>query len=369
MDRGFQVFFSRYPSVQQELNFDQLQLKSYEHGCQVWDGKKLREVHKENVIDTFCARWLKPQDLIRMHMLGMELARMTDEEVWQYDDITIEECLKQRGFSNDGINRFFRPFFGGVFLDRSLQDSARPFLFYLKMLETGAATTPALGMGEIPDQIAADIPAECFRFGRRVTEIIKTGGYVSGVKLCDGSTLSCEAVIVATDGQTASKLAGIPAPTEFKKSTTVHFATKDRITWDPVIFVNGIGRGMVNHLAPVSVVSRDMAPKPQHLVSATILDSPAVDDLYFAECVRYELSEWFPKFDVSAWTPLRVDRIELAQMSQRPGVWKYMPRNEVGEGVFVAGEFTTYAGIDGAIKSAQICSGAVLKYLKEPVSA
>ncbi|MEZ5163087.1 MAG: NAD(P)/FAD-dependent oxidoreductase [Fimbriimonadaceae bacterium] len=294
LDRGFQVFFNKYPSVQQELNLDQLHLKSYEPGCQVWDGKKLREVHKENVLDTFFARWLKPQDLIRMQMMGMELARMSDEEIWHSDDVTIEECLKQRGFSNEAIDRFFRPFFGGVFLDRSLQDSARPFLFYMKMLETGAATTPTLGMGEIPEQIAADIPDECFHFGRKVTEIIKTDGYVSGVKLCDGTTVACEAVIVATDGQAAAKLAGIPAPNEFKQATTVHFATNDRISWDPVLFVNGIGRGLVNHVAPVSVVSRDLAPKPQHLVSATILDSPAVDDRYLAESVRYELADWFP---------------------------------------------------------------------------
>ena len=73
-------------------------------------------------------------------------------------------------FSPAIIERFFRPFFGGVFLDEKLATSAGLFRYYLKKFATGRALLPAAGIGEIPRQLAATLPpGGKLRLGCRVS--------------------------------------------------------------------------------------------------------------------------------------------------------------------------------------------------------
>ena len=77
------------------------------------------------------------------------------------------EALRAEGFSEAMIDRFFRPFLGGAFLERELSTSSRMFEFVYRMFAQGPATLPARGMGAIPEQLAADLgPGKA---GRRST--------------------------------------------------------------------------------------------------------------------------------------------------------------------------------------------------------
>ena len=66
------------------------------------------------------------------------------------------------------IDRFFRPFLGGVFLERDLVTSSRMFRFVFRMLIEGATAVPARGMGAIPAQLAALLPADAVRLNTAV---------------------------------------------------------------------------------------------------------------------------------------------------------------------------------------------------------
>jgi hypothetical protein len=52
------------------------------------------------------------------------------------------------------IDRFLRPFLGGIFLERELDTSSRMLDFVWRMFSTGAAALPADGMGAITRQLA-----------------------------------------------------------------------------------------------------------------------------------------------------------------------------------------------------------------------
>lgn len=59
-------------------------------------------------------------------------------------------------------DRFFRPFFGGIFFDDDLQVSSRLFEFVMKILSTGENTLPENGIGVIVSHLTEKIPPFCF---------------------------------------------------------------------------------------------------------------------------------------------------------------------------------------------------------------
>lgn len=366
IDHGFQVFFESYPHAKYELNFRKLDLRAYEPGAEVWDGKKLRTVHREHIVETILSGAVPVRDLLRLQEWTSATAQRRDEDILGADDETTADRLARIGFSSSTIDRYFRPFLGGVFLDRSLSDSSRLMEFYWKML-AGRTTTPALGLGEIPAQIASDIPEDRFQFGAAATQIVESGGVAKGVTLATGETIEAEAVVVATDAEAAVSLTHIPIAPTYKGCVTVNFAASRKPTDEGVLMLNGPGTGMVNHAVCVSNVSRSLAPAGVHLVTAVVLGRPKMADLALARAVRYELAHWFPDAAVEAWRPLAVTHTDRAQLRTPPG----QPKRDLQpktENLFLAGEYVTYSGLDGAMKSGQDAAVAVIRQLRGAVT-
>ena len=67
-------------------------------------------------------------------------------------------ALRDFGFSEKIIERFFRPFLGGIFLDPELATSSRMFRFVYRMFSQGMAAIPNGGMQAIPRQLASHLP-------------------------------------------------------------------------------------------------------------------------------------------------------------------------------------------------------------------
>jgi phytoene dehydrogenase-like protein len=79
--------------------------------------------------------------------------------------------MQGEGFSTAIIDRFFRPFLGGIFFDNELRTSSRLTTFVMRMLATGSNCLPAGGIGAITQQLASQLPADSIRLGTRVTLI------------------------------------------------------------------------------------------------------------------------------------------------------------------------------------------------------
>ena len=69
------------------------------------------------------------------------------------------------GFSDAIIDRFFRPFLGGIFFDRELQVTSRLFEYVMRCLATGENCLPAGGIGAVAQQLAAQIPCDSIHTG------------------------------------------------------------------------------------------------------------------------------------------------------------------------------------------------------------
>ena len=73
--------------------------------------------------------------------------------------------MQEEGFSQDMIDRFFRPFLGGIFFDTDLNVTSRLLQFVMRMLATGQNCLPAQGIGAVSQQLAQQLPSSSIHMG------------------------------------------------------------------------------------------------------------------------------------------------------------------------------------------------------------
>ncbi len=202
LDRGFQVLFTAYPAARRHLDIEGLKLRSFEPGALlVKDGKRYEIADPMRNPNKLLPGMLNPlistADKLRVLRLVRQVTGLSTAEIFGTKDVpagedeTTEDYLRDLGFSEEGfIDHFARPFYGGIFLDRSLRTSARMFKFTFKMLATGATILPAEGMQRIPDQLVAALPPNTVRYNARVADLVIEEGKVRGVRLASGERLN-----------------------------------------------------------------------------------------------------------------------------------------------------------------------------------
>ena len=182
MDRGFQVYLTAYPEGRAALDHEALDLRPFEPGALIWYDGRLHRVadpfRKPGALwSTLRAPVGSPFDKLRVARLRSALRKAEPSELIEADDDrTTIEALRELHFSDRMIDRFFRPLFAGITLDRSLDTSAKVFRFVFAMLSSGDAAVPAAGMGAIPQQLADGLPDGTVRLGATVERV--DGGHV-----------------------------------------------------------------------------------------------------------------------------------------------------------------------------------------------
>jgi phytoene dehydrogenase-like protein len=185
------------------------------------------------------------------------------------------------------------------------------------------------------------------------------------VLLADGERLPARAVVVATDGPTASELLGgePPAPGSVA-ARCLYFAADTAPVDEPVIVLDGDGQGPVNNLCVPSAVAPTYAPPGAALISAAVVSRPGLPkgpDLEAA--VLGQLADWFGS-GVVAWRHLKTYHIPHAQPAQPPGALDPPERPvRLRPGLYVCGDHRDNASINGALASGRRAADAVLEDL------
>lgn len=362
LDHGFQVVFTAYPALKSHLDLSALNLKAFENGSLNWDGTRLNLIHRDRPLAMALSAYLSITDKFKVLQWTQQVKQMNLQEIAALPESTSEAHLRSLDFSEAFMDKFARPFFGGVFLDRSLSTSKRMFAFVWKMLSEGATAVPALGIEEIPKQLAAKLPAGTMRCEAKVRNLLREGNKVTGVVLESGEEFLADQVILATDAETAAKLSGLAMPQGCLSSVCLYFAAPVAPVDAPILVLNATKQGIVNEVVPVSLISPDLAPSGQHLVSATVLGWNEASDAELAAIVKREVSEWFPGRRVDEWRHLKTYRIRYAQMAQPSGVFDRLPGHRTSvEGLYLAGEFNVNSSINGAIQAGFSCADAIME--------
>jgi phytoene dehydrogenase-like protein len=360
LDRGFQVLLTAYPACQEMLDYAALDLRAFEPGAVVRRGGEWfpladpfrRPLTALRSLVGGLGTWRDRAAVLRLR----QRARAgTLEELWARPQQTTHSLLDRERFSTDFTTGFLEPWLGGIFLGRDLGTSSRMFDFVYRMMSEGDTAVPALGMGEIPRQLAATLPEGTIRLHTRVTAVT-----TEGVVLEDGTAVRAAAVLVATEGDVAATLVDIPPPPRPRAAVTVHLAAPTPPRRGRMLLLNGDGTGPINSLAVMSELSERLAPPGQTLISVGVLDAQELSDTALGAAVRAQAREWFGA-PVEAWETLRVDRIRWGQPDQRPEDLEPVAREvRVGPGRYVAGDHRETASLQGALSSGRRAARAIL---------
>ncbi len=361
LDRGFQVFLSSYPEARRVLDYSALDLRYFEPGCMI---------AREGRLHAFVDPWRRPSallqgifgpfgsfaDKLRVARLRRRVTRPSIESLLAQPEMTTARALDAQGFGEDIIEGFFRPFFGGIFLEAELGTSSRKFGWMFRMFSRGRAAVPALGMGEIPKQLASRLPAERLVLNTRARAVSE-----GRVSLEDGRDLLCGQTVVATDSGTAIRLIeGLPA-VRFRSTTNLQYSLGEAPLKGAWLVLNGEGQGVLNNLVFMSEVSGDYAPKGRALASVTVIGCPEMDDQALDDLVRQQLVGWFGMI-VGEWRLERVYRLPEALPDQPAGTLNEVRRGaRLQDWLVVAGDWRNIASINGAMESGRLAAEAVLE--------
>ena len=366
LDRGFQVLLTAYPEAQRALDYLTLDLKELKPGALVrYHG------HFHDFADPF------REPLSAMNLIFDPIVSFTDKrlvaklrstvlngtpaDLFGHEESTTREYLTAFGFSPKIIERFFEPFFGGVFLEKELVTSSRYFEFLFRMFATEDVAVPERGMGEISWQLAALLKPGTLVTNARVEKISRTSdGFAIETAAHEG--YSSRALVVATaEPQARALLAqmegapAMPPPHDWNRTTTFYFAAERAPIEQRILILNGEGSsaGPVNNAVVMSNVSRACAPHGAHLISASVIgEAPYTEEQLsrLEQAVRQHMKSWFgPQVDL--WRTLRAYPIEYAVTCEKSAVWEGLLPQSGSAALVVCGDFLETPSIQGALLS------------------
>ncbi|CAL5071655.1 unnamed protein product [Urochloa decumbens] len=374
LDRGFQIFLTAYPECRRVLDFPALRLRPFYPGALVFAGAGepfylLSDPFRLPLRSLSAV--LSPvgtlPDKVLVGLTRLRAAATPDDAILSAPETTTAAHLRRLGFSPSIVERFLRPFLAGIFFDPALDTSSRLFELVFKRLALGDNALPEEGIGAIASQLAARLPAGSVRLSSRAAAIDPSGG----VTLDTGETIPGElGVIVAVEQPEAEKLlpqlsSMIPEKPKKKseRSTVCLYFSADRaLVQDPILLLNGSGKGIVNNMFFATNVAPSYAPPGKVLVSVSLVGSFAGrDDAELADEVVRELGGWFGAGEVASWTHLRTYRIGFAQPDQTPPTTPAGRDPRVGDGLYVCGDHWCSATFDGALVSGRRAAEALAK--------
>ena len=351
LDRGFQVLQTAYPEAKHTLDYSRLDLHRFAAGALVrFRGRFYR------VMDP----WRNPQkllhaifspvgtfaDKLRVAHLKYQVCYGSTEALFHKSETSTITALRNYGFSDAMIDRFFRPFFSGVFFENELKTSSRMFEFVFRMFAKGDVALPKYGMRMIPKQMAALLPDESLRLNTRV-DAVREGR----VLLATGEEIKANYIVLATDGTETARLLSDSRSFETCSTTCLYFSSPTPPIDEPILVLDGDGTGPVTNLCVPSVVSSSYAPEGKSLISATVLGYPKDSDKDLEAEVRAQLSGWFGAM-VEQWEHLKTYRILNALPSQTPPLFD--PLNQpyrAKKKLLVCGEYHSVSSIQWAMYS------------------
>jgi phytoene dehydrogenase-like protein len=348
LDRGFQILNTAYPEARRLLNYESLNLQSFGSGAVIRMGDSFMKMtnpfdEPSAIFSVLGSSVGSLADKLRIFRLIVEADSTDEYEVFDQPSISTLAFLKDKGFSDQIIHNFFRPFFGGVFLEDELATSSNFFQFVFKQFYTGQAALPNLGIEEIPKQIAAKISPQKIRLNTQVTAIEG-----NSVRLHTGETLNADAIVLALDLASAQRLLGQQSSQkkQFNKTTCTYFAAEKSPLKDKMLVLNPNVSSVVHHVCVPSDVASGYAPAGKALVSVSSQNLTLVDGQELSHKIKKELRPWFGP-QVDAWQWLKTyDIPEALPVFEANQSLKPL---KISEKLYQCGDATAYPSLNAAM--------------------
>ena len=360
LDRGFQILLTAYPEARRLFDYAALDLKSFRSGALVrHEGEWMKFINPllepQSVLTTAVSRVGTLADKFTLLSLLRRVESMSTAELFgQTATTTYAFLADEMGFSDQMITRFFRPFFGGVFLEDALVTSSNFFEFCFKMFIGGDAAVPAGGIGQLAGQLADQLVPGQIRLNTPVDRLEGKTLHVAS-----GETITAETIVLAVDAAQNARLRGQPIPTEqgFNHTTCTYFSAPASPSHEKLLILNTKRSDAVHNLAILSDVAPAYAPAGTSLISVSAQGLTVVDEAKLTGRIRRELTGWFGN-EVQQWRHLRSYHIPRALPAYGPQA-RHKPLT-LGEGVYQCGDQTTYPSLNAALQTGREVAGRVV---------
>jgi hypothetical protein len=277
LDRGFQVLLTEYPEVKRYLDVEALNVKAFRPGGRVHTRQlnfrfadPLRE--PAQIIRSTLSPIGTLSDKIKLARLGLKLRAYSAEDCFSksYKEQPTIDYLWSLGFSEQIVERFFRPFFGGIFLEQELRTPAALFRFIFKMFGHGGAALPAEGIEAVAKQLAGQLKETEIRCNALVAGV---AGDV--VTLADGTEIASPGgiIIACPPERLLPQMEGTPVT--WKSTTNLYFYSSRRLKENRLINLVSDPTSLINTYAVLDEVAPSYKLKGQggSLISVTLRDA------------------------------------------------------------------------------------------------
>ncbi|MUN37471.1 NAD(P)-binding protein [Actinomadura sp. NEAU-AAG5] len=350
LDRGFQVFNTAYPEARRVLDLEALDLRPFASGLLVFhEGRRERVMlpwrHPEHALSGVLADIGSARD--KAALAAMTARDLAVPGSWIRDGAERDTAaeLRRWGISGEMTEKLLRPFLAGVLLERKLETSSRFFHLIWRSFARGTIAVPARGMGEIPAQLAARLPAGTVSLETPVRQVTD-----EGVETVGGETINADAVVVATDPAGAAALVPeIEAPVMRDVTTFYHAAPESPLN-EPVQVLDA--EGVITDTLVLTDAAPEYALDGGALVSTSVLGLDADEAR-----VRDRLGDIYG--DTAAWRLVAAYPVKAALPAMPPPLRLRRPvRQRAGR--YVCGDHRDTGSIQGALVSGRRAAQAVL---------
>jgi protoporphyrinogen oxidase len=268
------------------------------------------------------------------------------------DTLSTTEALAELGYSEAMIDRFWKPFMRGVFLENELSTSVRKFEETFSLFAKGDTVLPRLGICEIPKQMAKRLPEDSIFLKQEVKKVGECSLVTS-----DGKEWQGRAVVLATEEPVANRLLRLKQPNrEWNSVDCLYFSLpeKELPCTSPILHLDGSGTGPINNLTFISTLS-DCAPTGRALASASVIGKKEMGIDQVVELANQQLSSWFGE-RAKKWDFLRAYRIRHAVPN-----CDCVPDLETKKnGVYRCGDYLGLPSIDSAMRSGRLVAESII---------
>ena len=352
LDRGFQVHNTGYPEAERVLDHDALDLRRFSAGALVRVGDRLHRVGDPRRVPTWAPATVGApigslKDKVLIAALAASAALQSPDALLSRTETTTAAALRARGLSETAVDRFFRPFLSGVFLEDRLDTSSRFFDLVWRSFVRGSQCVPARGMRAIPEQLATGLDVRL----HTPVHAVKAGSVA-----VDGRVLTPRAVVVAAAAPDAGVLLpGLDVPPQRSVVTHYHLAPEPPVA-EPAIVLDGEASGPVANTVVLTNAAPSYAPG-RHLVSSSVVSGDAAEPV-----VRAHLARLYG-VDTARWEHVAAYDVQAALPSQAPPMGRFRKTVRLEPGLYVCGDHRDSASIQGALVSGRRAADAVLAEL------
>ena len=349
LNRGFQVLQTGYPETKRLLDYKKLELCNLDSEVWIMNNNKIKKLYDpiqnpSSILKAAFSNVGTFWDKLHLLQLRQSTTSRSTDTIFQENEITSLEQIKNYGFSDSIINEFFKPLFGGAFLDSKLDTTSRMFKFVYKIFSIAPIAIPKYGMKSIPEQLEAKLESK-ISFNTNVIKLNNKNAFL------ENETLSADVIILAANHNSARQL--IPSIEEISwNSTSCYYFIADSPPFSSkVVLLNGNNRGEINNVFVPTNISKSYSPNNKSIISVSTIG------LNNSETeIRNELKNWFGN-QTENWKLLHTYHIEqaLPRMSV-PSI----SHSQYINGIHMCGDYLTSSSIHGSMYSGRMTAKQII---------